>query len=313
MKIGILTFHFALNYGAVLQTYASVRFLRSMGHEAFVIDYQNADIKKDYIPARWDKARAGQEGFRYRIKFPALVLRRFGRYLAFKRFRKRFLPVIPFPRASEMDVLFIGSDQVWNKTITRGADPVYFGNAVPGVKKIAWAASVGFGTLTEDDKRILRHNFEAISVREQAHVNLIPGSILLPDPTMMLSAEEWKELVRPVDGEYLLAYPMLYKEEVVERARQLADELHLELKVLAPGIKLGSGWIQKASPDEFVSLFCHASYVVTSSFHGAVFSLLFDKPHTFIFHDDPRYDTLLGTDMSRAKAVAEAFVNEHLK
>lgn len=313
MKIGILTFHSALNYGAVLQAYASVHFLRSLGHDAYVIDHRNATIQQNYAVFRWDKDRANKEGVAYWIKFPVGALNRLGRYLAFRRFREKHLPLIPFSKAAEMDVLFIGSDQVWNKKLTAGADPVYYGSAFPEVRKIAWAASVGLSSIEEEDIRLIERNFSVISVREQALKNLIPGSILLSDPTMMLSADDWKVMVQPVKGKYILAYPMLHEEEVIEKARYLAEEMHLELRVLSPGIKLGSKWIQKASPDEFVSLFYNASYVVTSSFHGAVFTLLFKKPHLFIHHDDPRYDTLLETDLSQARATAKAFIDNNLK
>ena len=313
MKIGILTFHSALNYGAVLQAYASVHFLRSAGHDAFVVDYKNSAINQNYTAFRWDRARAKAEGIVYWIKYPITALQRIWRGLAFRRFQKNYIPLIPFSKAAEMDVLFIGSDQVWNKKLTNGADPVYFGSTFSTVRKIAWAASVGLSSLEKEDIDLITGNFSAISVREQALNNLIPGSVLLPDPTTMLSADDWKEIVHPVKGEYLLAYPMLYTEEVIENARKIAAEKHLELKVLSPVIKLGSGWIQKASPDEFVSLFYNASYVVTSSFHGAAFTLLFKKPHLFIHHEDPRYDTLLETDLTQAKARAKAFIDNNLK
>ena len=129
---------------------------------------------------------------------------------------------------------------------------------------------------------------------------------------MLLTAGQWESLVRPVKGSYLLVYPMLYKEEVLEKARALSKELNLEMKVISPGTKLRSDWIQTASPDEFVSLFYHASYVVTSSFHGSVFTLLFNRPHTLVYHDDPRFETLLKADFSQAAALAEGFLAKHL-
>ena len=177
---------------------------------------------------------------------------------------------------------------------------------------MAWAASVGKASLKREDLDRLQRNFSAISVREHALATLMPGSMVLPDPTMMLSPQQWEILVKPVKGSYLLVYPMLYQEEVMEKARVLSDDLHLEMKVLSPGIKLCSNWIQTAAPDEFVSLFYHASYVVTSSFHGAVFTLLFGRPHTFVYHDDPRYDTLLKSDLSKAADKAFAFIADSI-
>ena len=307
MKIGILTFHSAINYGAVLQTWASVRFLQSLGHEVSVLDYGKADST-----FRWDKERLEKEGIKYVLKWPILVFRRFMIKQKFKNFQKRELPVLPYSKANEMDVLLVGSDQIWNKRFTGGADPVYFGDSNPGVRKVAWAASSGKASLSREDLDRIQRNFSAISVREHSLATMIPGSVLLPDPTMMLSVKQWEHLVHPVKGSYMLVYPMLYQEEVLEKARTMAGDLGLEMRVLSPAVKLRSDWIRTAAPDDFVSLFYYASYVVTSSFHGAVFSLLFGRPHTFIYHDDPRYDTLLKTDISEAAVVASAFAADHI-
>lgn len=313
MKIGILTFHTALNYGALMQTYASVRFLHSMGHDVYVLDYQNAAIKKAYSLFRWDKVRWETEGFKYLLKFLPTVVSRLRRRRAFKRFIKKYIPVIPFSKASEMDVVFVGSDQVWNKTITGGTDPVYFGDTIANVKKLAWAVSSGKSSLSSKDIAHIKSRYDAISVREKTLAAIIDGSSLLPDPVLLLSASEWKQLSTPCKDKYLLAYPMMHQEEVMEKAERIAAELHLEVKVISPRIKLGSGWIQDASPEQFISLFSNASYIVTSSYHGAVFSLLFNIPHTFIYHDDPRYDTLLETDIPAAKSAADSFVKEALQ
>lgn len=310
MKIGILTFHSALNYGAALQTWASVHFLQSLGHEVYVLDYENPCIEKVYRPFLWDSGRLASEGLGYVLKWPLIAFQRFKRKRAFMSFQKRELLVLPFSKASELDVLFVGSDQVWNGSITGGTDAVYFGDLNQGVRMVAWAASAGKASLNREDLERLRRNFAAISVREHSLAALIPGSVLLPDPTMMLSAQEWGRLVHPVCGSYLLVYAITYQEEVLEIARNIAGELHLEIRVLSPGVKLRSGWIQTAAPDDFVSLVYHASYVVTSSFHGAVFSLLFNRPHTFVYHDDPRFDSLLVTDFSKATATTAAFLSD---
>lgn len=313
MNIGILTFHTALNYGALMQTYASVRFLQSLGHNVYVLDYQNAAIKRAYSLFRWDKDRWETEGLKYLLKFPPTVVSRFRRQRAFKRFIKEHIPVIPYCKASEMDAVFVGSDQVWNKRITDGTDPVYFGDAIGKVRKVAWAVSSGQLPLSSEDIEHIKSRFDVISVREKALSDIIDGCSLLPDPVIMLSASAWQQLSTPSEDKYLLAYPMMHQEEVMEKAERIAAELHLEVRVISPRIKLGSGWIQDASPEQFVSLFSNASYIVTSSYHGAVFSLLFNIPHTFIYYNDPRFDTLLETDFLAARSAAERFVKEALQ
>lgn len=309
MKIGILTFHNALNYGAVLQTYASVQFLRSLGHEVFVVDYRNPYIEAVYHPFHFDPQRLEGEGIKYLLKYPPKVLRKMRKAAAFKRFVKQHLPLCPCSDAEKMDVLLVGSDQVWSKRQTDGKDPAYFGELFPAVPKVAWAASADRTLPDATDVRELLDNFSAISVREQALADRIPGSTLLPDPTMHPDVGVWRKLVQPVKGRYLLAFPMKHEHEVLKKARRLAQEKGLTLKVVSPYIKIGSHWIQTASPEAFLSLIHSAEYVVTSSFHGAVFTLLFDRPHTFVYHEDPRFDTLLQTDRAQAASKAKEFLD----
>ncbi|MBQ1912788.1 MAG: polysaccharide pyruvyl transferase family protein [Bacteroidales bacterium] len=309
MRIGILTYHSSLNYGAVWQTYASVQFLRSLGHEAFVVDYRNSRDTQFYAPFSFDAGRARKEGLKYLIKYPALVFARCRKAFAFRRFVRNQLPLLPLAEAEGLDVLLVGSDQVWNKQITGGPDPVYFGERFAGVRQVAWAASAGRTVLEEADIQALLKNFSAISVREQSLAGRIPQSIVLPDPTMMIGPAEWRKLVHPVKGKFLLAFPMLHEQEVMEVARQKAREMQLELKVVTSYVKFRPRWIQAASPEEVLSLINAAEYVVTSSYHGAVLTRQFDRPHTFIFHDDPRFDTLLQTDLSLAPGKAKDFLD----
>lgn len=308
MRIGILTFHSALNYGAVLQTYATARFLQSLGHEAFVVDYRNPVIARYSNPFSWSAEQFGKEGVKYMVKYPFSVCLRIRRRLVFNRFVHRRLQLCSCAEAEGLDLLLVGSDQLWNKQLTKGEDSVYFGKRFPNVRKMTWAVSAGETNLDPEEIRMLGQVFEAISVREQSLADKIPQSVLLPDPTLLLSPAEWEELVRPVSGKYVLAYPLRYEREVMETAERKAREMQLELKVISPFVKLGSSWIQMASPEEFISLIHGAAYVVTSSFHGAAFSLMFDRPHTFVHHGDPRFETLVSSDFSRAADQAKEFL-----
>ena len=208
-----------------------------------------------------------------------------------------------------MDLLLVGSDQLWNKRLTGGEDAVYEGRMFPHVRKAAWAVSAGDSMPGIEEIQRLTDHFEAISVREQCLAERIPQSTLLPDPTLLLRADQWKRLIHPVNGKYLLAYPLAYEDEVMETARRKAGELGCDLKVVYPYIKLGSTWMQTASPEDFLSLVYAAEYVVTSSFHGAVFSLVFDRPHTFIHHGDPRFETLQSVHPAEASARAKQFLD----
>ena len=125
MRIGILTLHYAHNYGAMLQTYASVRLLSSLGHEVEVIDYRNPVVSGSYRPWRFDRGRLGSEGIPYLLKYVPESISRSVRSRGFNRFLRR-LPLTP--SFGGFDAVLVGSDQVWNPRWTGGPDPVYHGD-----------------------------------------------------------------------------------------------------------------------------------------------------------------------------------------
>lgn len=312
MKLGLLTFHRALNYGAVLQTYASVQFLRQLGHEVFVLDYRCAALEEAYRPFRRDPSRWQGEGWRYALKWLPLSLLRMGRARVFERFRLQHLPLLPFAQAAPLDAILVGSDQVWNESIT-GADPVYAGAFLSGVKKVAWAASAGSYVPVGEAIKTLSETFSAISVREISLCSLFPGSVLLSDPCALLSETDWRGLVHPVPGPYVLAFPMKNDGMVLQKARLIARERQLPLKILSQRASLQFDRIQGAGPEDFLSLLASAEYVVTSSYHGALFSRIFSKEHSWICEpDDPRFQTLEKMDFIQTRVCAVDFLKKAL-
>ena len=178
MKIGILTFHCAHNYGAVLQAYGLQEYLRSQGHETYIIDYRPGYLTRNYkaFNIRFWMASTPRE-IVYKLRYePFLWKHRILRSKAFDRFiRNRFdlHPYVRHTNFSDFDAIFLGSDQIWNKTITgQRYDEVFFGgNATCRV--IAYAASMGRGTLSDKDRERLRQYLApmtAIGVREEGVV-----------------------------------------------------------------------------------------------------------------------------------------------
>lgn len=180
------------------------------------------------------------------------------------------------------DYVVVGSDQVWNP---------YFGNAkvftLQGIspeKRIAYAASLGIPDIPEKFRDIFRKEllkFKAISVREEKakeSLDRLTGRkdiVVVPDPTLLLTAAEWSEVAEKpswLGGEkYLLTYFLGPKPDFLE---SLSQKLGLKLINL-----LGDEYdAYVTSPEEFVYLIAHASLVYTDSFHGTVFSILYDRP-----------------------------------
>lgn len=300
MNIGILTFHRAYNYGARLQCYALTKYLQSLGHSVKVIDYYPDYFKEEYalIPIK----KINKAGFLSKISIliesllflPLKIIRR-------RRF-DRFLYRLPLserlPSSAKQygnyDIVFVGSDQVWNKQITGDCvDPFYTGVVKrKGIKLVAYAASTKVDSAAIDTlfyKQILK-NFERVSVREDIFCDicnkLISGCALtVVDPVLLLKKKEWEKIsVKPRETNYLLVYTVPSDASVMKFAKLVAESRRLKIIELVPNIKylFRRNARQIASPEEFIGYFLNASYIVTTSFHGTAFSIIFEKQFSTI-------------------------------
>ncbi len=326
MKIGILTFHYALNYGAILQAYATCRFLEGLGHQAEIIDYRNPTIEAGYRSFFWSKKALKAAPLEYCWRFLPDYFRRRSRAKSFRRFVIERMNVSFL--SENYDAVLIGSDQVWNKNITGGYDQHYWGEFPTTAKKVAWCASMN--VLELDGPQEIRKrlkNFDAISVREDSLREMLQPLTDLPvtvlqDPVLLLSSNEWSELAEPYGNfgrPYVLAYPMLCEEEVIQRARKVADEKGIDLIVISKnaGRKPFRGLIQCAGPEDFISLVRGASQIVTSSFHGVAFSLIYGKPYEAVVPEgerNPRIESLVrhAGDLPEFKQQAIDFLQDTL-
>lgn len=299
MKIGILTFHCAHNYGAVLQCYATQEFLRSKGHEVEIINYRPEYLLSPY--RLFDEGYITRGGFKRLLKnivqesiiFPT----RYTRWKVFQRFiNKRLSLSKPFSNLSSVpntyDAYIIGSDQVWNPNITCGFDEVYFCNFPfqKGNKRyITYAASMESKALSVDDKKFYAErlkNFDAISVREKNLQELLSpyteNSIQhVLDPTLMVPPNVWDKIITssPCKEKYVLVYQVMHDENTLRIANEIANQLGIGVLVVGAGVSFYNRYdYNGASPEEFVSLVKNAACVVTTSFHGTSFSVILNRP-----------------------------------
>ena len=241
----------------------------------------------------------------YKLRYePFLWKHRILRSKAFDRFiRNRFdlHPYVRHTNFSDFDAIFLGSDQIWNKTITgQRYDEVFFGgNATCRV--IAYAASMGRGTLSDKDRERLRQYLApmtAIGVREESLKELLQPLSAKPvyttiDPTLLAGAEMFEKIASPPasDRKYVLVYDLSpYKREVLEIARNVAEKIGARIVELDAYPLTGFSMRYKdqtASPEQYLGYFRHAAFVVTTSFHGTAFSLLFNRPFYTIKQDNP--------------------------
>lgn len=295
MKIGILTYHRAHNYGAVLQCYSLQEVLRRLGHQVSVIDY-----RQEYIEATYSycsplilKRKLSNLGalrdylfnnvFRYRS-----VMRRKSLFEDFVASRlNTTLPCDSETIPCDLDVYVVGSDQMWSEVCTGGSlDEVYLGSfrRSPSSRLLGYAISSNKSSLEilmSIYKDKVSH-FDRLSFRESYIADTL--SEILPyrpdvcvDPTLLTDSSFWDPLIdsKWADEKYVLMYeinrPREDKGFLRRKAQQMADRIGDGCRV----IDLSD---MSYSVEDFISLFRHATYVVTTSFHGTVFSLVFERP-----------------------------------
>lgn len=289
MRIGILTFHRAHNYGAVLQCYALQTYLQGQGHDVYVIDHEPRSFYRFY---NWFVPQL------LRVRNPFEFIRRIKllnakrkRYDSFVNFIENRLLLCQEGTifTNPFDVVIVGSDQVWN--YTNGFDPYYWG-AIKFPKQttvVSYAASMqdkweeGVTLVIKE----LLQNFNKISVRESSlrdSLISLTGNEKIQhvlDPTLLLSGEQWSKLSAPrkIEKSYLLFFYVQYHPEAEKIANAIAAEKHLQFVRLTPDVdQLTSKSVQATTPEDFLSLFQHADFVVSASFHGTVFCLQFKRP-----------------------------------
>lgn len=295
MRIGILTFHRARNYGAVLQAYGLQEVLKKMGHYVEIIDYRPEVLSRVYNTSLNFKDIKKLLGSL--ISYPFRKIR--GRL--FEGFNSKYLNISKFSFTKHIqadvsyDAIFFGSDQVWNPEITGGIDDIYWGNFKTNKKilKIAYAASAGgeIELLSQyDGLEKLLENFDSISVREDDLNNLISSRIngtvtTVLDPTLLITEKFWSDIASPVvSGKYLLLYQVNPNKDALFLAERIAEKYNLKIVEIWNGFNFRDAFGKKlfVSPNEFVSLFKYAQYVITTSFHGAAFSLIFRKNFYYV-------------------------------
>lgn len=315
MKVGVLSFQRSLNYGAFLQCLALQNALRGLGHEVEVIDYHPRH--------RHDKANL--KFTPRRLWFHRINLLRMQQLKLFERALASEMRLTPKrydgldalgARAERYEALVCGSDQIWNAEHTGGQlDPAYFG-AIGGTSlcRVAYApsfGSAGLGVEHEARFRSLAADMDAISVREAAGA-AFAGRVLgrpvpqMPDPCLLWPGFEAFARPPPFAPGFLMSYRMqtttLY-DAVLRAAAPSRQLVHVD-----DGAPM-SVPATPALPDpaHWIGLIRACSLLVTNSFHGVVFALLFERPFVAI----PRAGLSAGRT-ERISALLDRFGLRHL-
>ena len=302
MKIALLNLPYDNNYGGNLQRYALMKVLQDMGH-----DVTHVNLRFDYHLLWYKKLFS----YTKRMIFKYLLRRNIKinqeQYLKqkyeercavtepfYQRYIKHTEPITDLKKLKELDgfdAFVVGSDQVWRKKIAGKYLGTMFLDFLPAdttAKRIAYGVSLGVAENELSQKEIdrlseLYKRFDAVSVREDSALDLFkvygwnnPQAIQVLDPTLLLNKEEYMQLIScastvPPKGN-LFCYILDKTEEKSLLIKEKAEELQLK------PFELGLSDDKPASIEQWLRSFADAKYVITDSYHGFVFSVIFNRP-----------------------------------
>ena len=302
-KIGIITYHAAYNFGSVLQAYATQEVVRRLGYEAKIINYRPIAQKRFYGIVcvgngykRFAKSILQLRNFKQRRL-------RVQKYEDFISQKLVLTTEINYPQetssfSDEFDIYISGSDQIWNKH----SNELYRVNwdymnpyllSFTNRRKISYASSLGDMTEEEIDHVSEQINlFDFISCREKDSSIILSKKLNrhvenVLDPTLLLSSEEWDEALQIVSerksGNYILYYSLQGIGTVEREINQIRSLFpNYRIIAIAPLAPFKADRMvtnsSESGPDEFVNLIKNAKLVITSSYHGTLFSINYNVP-----------------------------------
>ena len=300
MKIGIITFQNAHNYGAQLQLFALKKYLMTLGYEVNVINYINKEIEKSYLKNPKNNIKVGgfRSGKKWLIKQVNLLYGLRSYKTKWNRFNDFIINNITNEEKkyskneidfSQYDYVICGSDQIWNPTLTNGFDDVYFANFKSNALKISYAASIGKSSFNDEEEKTFKEllkNFDIISVREKKLEEYIKEITTcevqtVVDPTLLLDSADYAIFLKDVPyKKYILQYTLIDdpKLDAIVEKMALKNNLKIvELRYEKNLFRKNRIQVADAGISEFLSLIKNAEMVITNSFHGTIFSILFEK------------------------------------
>ncbi len=291
MKIATITYSWAQNWGAVLQAYALVEYLNSMGHDAKLIDYRQFDNRLI------STVKSVGDGVLDLLMLP-VSKKRIERYNEFRknafRLTSKCCTTDDLKRLNDdFDVFVTGSDQVWN--VGHGVCKDFYLHFVnDNKKKISYAASFGVSSIPQEHQQDTIkgiNNIDAISVREKSGQQIIKDltgrdSLNVLDPVFLLDKKQWEDVSRSsgVTQKYIFVYPT----QVTPRLKFVVKKIKKEtgLCAISPFYIPGCKTVKDIGPREFIDYIANAEYVVASSFHATAFSIIFNKRLFVITHSE---------------------------
>lgn len=287
MRIGIITHPISSNYGGAIQNYALQQVLKKLNHNPISIDCHPRSSLSElmrynlknllYLPFP-----AKRRPFRWNNHIHPLF-KSFANHVCLSKYCTKIKRDIIDDYG--LQALIVGSDQVWRPNYVRNLDDMFLMFAMDcNVKKISYAASFGVDKWLFDKTQSEKYGkflseFDAVSVREKSGIELcrngfgVDASVVL-DPTLLLDAKDYDVLLESTGketGHYLLAYMLDYDIEKQRVIEDFAKQKGLEVLAISAHQKVS------VTVGQWLGLFKKASCIVTDSFHGVAFSIIYRR------------------------------------
>lgn len=330
MKIAILTQPLHDNYGGLLQAYALKETLKNLGHDVVIINRVRSPSKSWRTIA--SKIKHTLKGKNLPKAQPLSAFHKSIISQHTSTFREKYIPeqshLIDSNKGMKklneegFDAFIVGSDQCWRPRYSPQIENFFldFSESDPNIKRISYAASFGTSSweFTEKQTNICKKllgNFDAISVREKSGVQLVQqyldrsDAVHVLDPTMLLDKEHYQQIIKQ---ENLKASKGNLKVYVLDKTAEkntfindIGQRLGMKQFEVMPKKRLQGNTVtddtaidfQYPSPAQWIKGFADADFVITDSFHGTVFSILFNIPFISIANvqrGSARFESILG-------------------
>ena len=296
MKIGIITYHWAVNYGAVTQAYALRTYLKNLGHEVEFINYipnsQRPSLIRKYFGKSIQLTKIKWKSAKRKSMFKT-----FSSYLKVGGIYSSIDELQNYP--PKYDVYICGSDQIWNYDLVKGASKLsgvakeyYLNFGSKSIKRIAYAPSFGSGKIPDelkDEITLYLSRFDYLSVREKSGVEMVEGLgfkdvAWMPDPTFLLKPKDYLNLELSktnIKSNYVYSYVLEGQDDIVIKVLSILSDNN---KLPVYNVFMGTTMKERnhhnitPSPEQWLHYINDSSFVVTNSFHSTVFAIIFHKP-----------------------------------
>ena len=299
MKIKTITCHKVYNYGAILQEYALIAYLKSIGCDAETINY-----RPYYLSNHFNLLVVANPKYEknFIIKMAYLLAKLPQRLLALQRkksfdaFEEKYIPSTKVTYLTnealksnipEADAYICGSDQIWNSFFQNGKDPAFYLDFVPEKKmKISYAASFAIDEVKEELKEFVKgkvSRINHISVRETSGVYIlnklgVKNVVQVVDPVFLIEKYFWiSNFVSQIKEKYIFVYDCDSNIQIRKIVKEAAKKFGLKIFTVNNNIKYADKSFYYKGPETFLSLINNADFVISNSFHAVAFSLIFQK------------------------------------